>query len=157
MELVGTFHPAESPTTYVMGSWEGAGDGTGDDGVELGDGEGDRPVEDGSGARAGTGTGTAEGDGELGCGAGEDVVDLTVTDNFWPLLQWPGKVQMKWWSPAEVSVILAGLLFSTEMGLLPLQESEALFVTFVTSCRPLAKLKTRMSPTTKVLVEAQSE
>lgn len=144
-----------------MGSRDGAGDGTGDDGEELGDGEGDRPEEDGSGAREGVGTeagtGTAEGDGELGCGAGEDVAGLTVMDNFWPLLQWPGKEQMKWWSPAEVSVILAGLLFSTEMGLLPLQESEALFVTSVTSCRPLAKLKTRISPTTKVFVEAQSE
>lgn len=123
-----------------MGSRDGAGDGTGDDdGVELGDGEGDGVEEEGSGAREGEG----EGDGrELGCGAGEDDVDLTVMDNVWPLLQWPGKEQMKWWSPAEVSVILAGLLFATEMGLVLLQESEALFVTSVTSCRPLAKLKT---------------
>lgn len=155
MGLVGTFHPNESPTMYVMGSRDGVGDGTGDDdGVELGDGEGDRAEGEGEG----TGTGTGEGDGrELGCGAGEDDVGVTVMDNVWPLLQWPGKEQMKWRSPAEVSVILAGLLFATEMGLVLLQESEAVFVTSVTSCRPLAKLKTRMSPTTKVLVEAQSE
>lgn len=75
---------------YVMGSRVGADDGGG----ELGDEEGDRLEEEGSGAKEGVGT--IEGDGELGCGAGEVDVALTVMDNFWPLLQWSGKVHMKW-------------------------------------------------------------
>lgn len=79
-----------------MGCRVGARDGTGDDGVKLGVGEGDRSEEEGSGLieGAGTETGTGDGAGELGCGVGADVA-LTVTDNFWPLLQWPGMVQMK--------------------------------------------------------------
>ncbi|MGI4329155.1 hypothetical protein ACR2WG_26520 [Klebsiella pneumoniae] len=44
-----------------------------------------------------------------------------------------------------------------EMGLVALQASNAAFVTSATSCEPLVKLKTRISPTVKLFWEAQLE
>ena len=62
--------------------------------------------------------------------------------SFWPAVQCPGTVQMKWCSPAVVRVMLVGPAVEMEMGLVALQASNAPFVTFATSCELLAKLKT---------------
>ena len=82
---------------------------------------------------------------------------MTLIASFWPAAQCPGKVQMKWCSPAVVRVMLVGPVVEMEMGLVELQASNAAFVTFATSCELLAKLKTRTSPTVKVFLEAQVE
>lgn len=43
--------------------------------------------------------------------------------SFWPAAQWRAMVQMKWYSPILLSVILAGPAFTREMGLLVVQAS----------------------------------
>lgn len=127
----------------------------------LGDGpdgpsDGDR-LGVGVGARVGFGTGVGAGE-VAGDGAGvglvvEDVATLIAS--FWPALQcWP-KVQIKYSLPVEFRVILAGPTVIRLMGFVELQESYALFVTLATSCAPLAKLNTKVSPTLKVRPEVQ--
>ena len=139
------------------------GDGLGV-GVRIGVGEG---VEEGVGARVGVGVGARVGVG-VGVGTGAGVVAgegaglglevedaVTLMASFWPAEQcWP-KVQMKYSVPVEFRVILAGPTVIRVTGPVELQESNALFVTLATSCAPVAKLNTKVSPTLKVRCDAQ--
>lgn len=63
---------------------------------------------------------------------------------------------MKKCSPVELSVIFAGPLVTSEMGLLELQLSKAVFVTLATSWFPVAKLNSRISPAVNVSMAAQA-
>lgn len=135
------------------------GDGLGI-GVGIGVGEG---VEEGVGAGVdvgvGVGVGVGDGAGVVagdGAGLGLEVEDaVTLMASFWPAEQcWP-KVQMKYSVPVELRVILAGPTVIRVTGPVELQESNALFVTLATSCAPVAKLNTKVSPTLKVRGEAQ--
>lgn len=151
----------------VVGSGVTGPGGGADDGEApappLGLGDGPNGPADGDGLGVGVGArvgfGTGDGAGEVaGDGAGlgvvvEDVVTLIAS--FWPALQcWP-KVQIKYSLPVEFRVILAGPTLIRVTGLEELQESYALFVTLATSCAPVAKLNTKVSPTLKVRPEAQ--
>lgn len=130
---------------------DGVGEGVGApvDGVGVGVGVG---VGEGVGPRVGLGAGEVAGD---GAGLGVVAEDVTLMASFWPALQcWP-KVQMKYSVPVEFRVILAGPTVIRVTGAVELQESYALFVTLATSCAPVAKLNTKISPTLKVFPEAQ--
>lgn len=127
------------------------GEAAGDDGAEAEGGRVGAAVEDvgvaAEGGVAALGGGMAE---EDDGGVPEGLGAVTLMATFWPNEQWPGTVQMKKCWPAVARVILAGGTVEIERVLVPSHELKAVSVTSATSCAPSLKLKTKMSPTSKI-------